>query len=435
MTSSHLLGRLLPILSVLVLAAAAVGQDQEKGVGDFPKLSAERDWPWWRGPTRNGVAVEPVNANLPVRWSETENVIWKADIPGRGHSSPIVAGGRVYLTTADEREQRQSVLALDATTGAQLWKNDISQGGFPGKTHDKNTHATPTLACDGERIYAVFHHHKAAHAVALDLDGRTIWERKFAGFDPKQYAFGYAPSPVLYRDRLFVSAESESERSLIALDRATGEQLWKTPRSTHTSYSTPSVGFIAGRDQLIMSGGDQITSYDPKTGKQLWSAPGTAAATCATAVWEEDVVISTGGFPKSNTSAVRADGSGKVLWSVTPKCYEQSILAYQGHVYCLADNDILYCWRIADGNEMWKQRMQGPVSASPVVAGGHVYWANERGTMFAFKANPEKLEIVAENKLGDESMASPAVAGGRLFLRVAHRGDQRREVLYCIGAK
>ncbi|QOV89470.1 outer membrane protein assembly factor BamB family protein [Humisphaera borealis] len=428
--------KLLVLASTALVTVPAFAQDREKGVGDFPKLSADRDWPWWRGPTRNGIAAEAPNANLPTQWSETENVIWKADVPGRGHASPIVVDGKIYLTTADEQKQAQSIVAFDAATGRQLWKSDISQGGFPPEIHKKNTHASPTVACDGERLFVTLHHTKAVHCIATDLTGKVLWKTTFAAFDPGQYPFGYAPSPVVYRDTVIVAAESDGERCIAALDRATGKQVWKTARTTNTSYSTPSIGFVAGRDQLLMSGGDQITGYDPATGKQLWTAPGTAAATCGTAVWEGDIVIASGGFPKSNTSAVKADGSGKVVWSVPQKLYEQSLMAYHGHVYGLLGNGMLYCWRTADGKEMWKQRFLGPVSASGVVAGGHIYWANERGTVYVFKANPEKLEMVAQNVLGDESMASPAIAGGRIYLRVAHNGDGgRKETLYCIGKK
>jgi outer membrane protein assembly factor BamB len=419
-----------------VLPALAAPGEQQAELADFPKLSAERDWPWWRGPGRNGIAPDVANAKPPTQWSETENVLWKAEVPGRGHASPIIVAGRVYLATADELAQTQSVVAFDAETGKQLWKTDMNKGGLPGKIHEKNTHASPTVACDGEKLYTLTNHHTAVHLTALDLTGKVLWDIKAADFDSPMYPFGYAPSPVLYRDKVLVAAESDGERSLIAFDRTAGKELWRTRLATHTSYSTPSIARAAGKDQIVMSGGDRITAFDPETGKQTWSAPGTAAATCGTAVWEGDIVIASGGYPKSNTSAIKADGSGKVLWSVPQKLYEPSLLAYQGQVFGFTGNGMMYCWRIADGKEMWKQRLQGPVSASAIVAGGHIYWANERGVLYVFKASGEKFELVAENKLGEESMASPAIVGGKLFLRVASgRGQNRKETLYCIGNK
>jgi outer membrane protein assembly factor BamB len=180
-----------------------------------------------------------------------------------------------------------------------------------------------------------------------------------------------------------------------------------------TTYSSPTIGFVAGREQLLISGANHIWSYDPATGKALWSAPGTSDVTAGTVVWDGDVVVASGGFPKAETVAVRADGSGTVLWKNKQQCYEPSMLAYHGHVYALTDGGMLFCWRAADGKEMWKQRLKGPVDASPVLAGGNIYCANGHGTTFVFKANPAKFELVAENALGEEALATPAVAGGQ----------------------
>jgi outer membrane protein assembly factor BamB len=420
---------------VLAIASPAHADPPERGVADFPKLAAETDWPWWRGPARNGVAAAGAPPP-PVRWGETENVVWRASVPGRGHSSPIVVGDRVILTTADEATQVQSVVAFDRRDGRQLWKTDVSRDGFPARIHPKNTHATPTIACDGERLVALFFNHKSIQATALGLDGKQRWQTKVGDFDYKRYQYGYAASPVLYRGTFVVAAESEEQSFLAALDRATGKPIWRAPRPANTSYSSPSIAHVAGRDQLFLSGDNKVCSYDPATGKELWSAPGTTDATCGTIVWDGDVVIASGGYPKAQTLAIRADGSGTVLWRNGQQCYEQSLLAHQGHVYSLTNTATLFCWRVSDGAEMWKRKLRGPVSASPVLAGGHIYWANEKGTTYVFKPNPEKLELVAENVLGDESMASPAVAGGQLFLRVARRGGGgREETLYCVGAK
>ena len=143
-------------------------------------------------------------------------------------------------------------------------------------------------------------------------------------------------------------------------------------------------------------------------------------------------MIASGGFPKSETLAVRADGSGTVLWRNNQKLYEQSLLAHQGHVYALADSDVLYCWRVADGKQMWLKRLKGPVSASPVLAGGHIYWANELGTLYVFRPNPQAFELVAENQIGTDAFASPAICGGQIFLRVGQgEGRERQEFLYC----
>lgn len=406
--------------------------DLDRAIADFPKLSLQNDWPWWRGPFRNGHAAP--SQSPPTKWSDKENIVWRTPVPGRGHSSPIVVGKQIVLTTADAATQTHSVLAFDRETGKPLWKTDVSQGGFPARNHPKNTEATATVACDGERLYASFFHHETVEVFALDLNGKLRWKQTAGAFNPRRYEYGYAPSPLLYRGSVIIAGEYDGDSFLTALDRASGKQLWRTPRPNNITFSSPVVAAVGGRDQLLLSGADQVASYDPATGKQLWTTPGTAAATCGTMVWDGDILYASGGYPKSETVAVRADGSGTVLWKNAQKCYEQSMLAYQGHLYALTDNGIVFCWRGADGQEMWKQRLKGPVSSSPVLAGGHIYWANELGTTYVFRPNPAKLELVAENQLGDDSFASPAVVGGRVYLRTSFgTGAKRQEYLYCLG--
>ena len=404
----------------------------DRGIGDFPKLSAERDWPWWRGPSRNGVAVSPT---APTKFSDTDNVVWKTPVPGRGHSSPIVIGSQIILSTASKSPQVQSVVAFDRKTGKQVWKTDISEGGFPEKNHAKNTEATPTVACDGERLFVTFFHHETVQCTALDMSGKKVWQETVGPFNPRAFRYGYAPSPTLYRGSVIVSAEYDGESAITALDRQSGKQLWRTKRQSMITFSTPVVAHVAGKDQLLISGAGQVASYDPSNGKPLWTTPGTTAATCGTMVWDGDIVIASGGYPKSETIAVKADGSGKVLWKNEEKCYEQSMLTHQGYVYALNDRGILFCWQASDGTEMWKERLfTGPTSASPVLVGGNIYWPNESGQWFVFKPNPQKYESVAENQLGDEGFASPAVVGGQMFVRTADSsGGKRQEWLYCFG--
>ncbi len=420
--------------AILLGWGAAEARGQSPDISAFPKLSAETDWPWWRGPSRNGIA--PERARPPVRWSETENIVWQTPVPGRGHSSPIVVGNRVYLATADQAKQTQSVLAFDRRTGKPLWTTVINRGGFPARIHPKNTFATSTIACDGERLFVTFHNHETVQAAALDLDGKPIWQQVVGPFNPERYQYGYGPSPTLYGETIIVAAEYDGPSYLAALDRRTGKPVWRTPRPTNISYSPPIVAHVAGRDQLLLSGADKVVSYNPETGAELWSTPGTTAATCGTMVWEDDIVVASGGYPKAQTLAIRADGSGKVLWQNSQKCYEQSLLAHAGYVYGLTDGGTIYCWRLGDGQEMWKRRLHGPVSASPVLAGGKIYWANEHGVMYVFKPNPQQFELVSENQLGQSSFASPAVSGRQLFLRVASEtADTLQETLYCIGEK
>lgn len=426
------LGRVICVLGVFAWGAGSLVSGQDRGIADFPKLSAKTDWPWWRGPSRNGVAAS--DAAPPTKWSNTENVTWKVPVPGRGHSSPIVVGDKIFLETADEAKKVQSVVAFDRKTGKQLWKTDLSTGGFPAKNHPKNTEASPTLASDGERLYAAFFHHEKLEATALDLMGKKVWQKTVGPFNPKTFEYGYAPSPTLYRETVIFSAEYDGDSAITALDRKTGNQVWRTKRQSMITFSTPIVAHVAGKDQLLISGAMQVASYDPANGNELWKTPGTTAATCGTMVWDGDIVFASGGYPKPETIAVKADGSAKVLWTNNQKCYEQSMLAVDGYVYGLTDNGIQFCWRGSDGREMWKERLKGPVSSSPVLAGGHIYQANELGTWWVFKPNPDKFDLVAENQLEGEAFPSPAVVGNQLFLRTAKGGGRgRQEMLYCIG--
>jgi len=396
------------------------------------KASSQSDWLWWRGPNSNGVAAE--GESPPTEWNETKNVVWKVPVPGRGHSSPIAVGDRVILSTADERAQIQSVVCFDRSTGRQLWKTDVSQGGFPAQIHKKNTHASPTVVSDGERLFAAFNNRDSVLLTALTLDGEQAWQITAGPYLPRKYKFGYAPSPLVYKNTVIVASEYEDPGYLAAFDRSTGREVWRTPRPKRNSFSSPIVGHVAGRDQLLISGGDLVSSYDPNNGRMLWSVPGTTNATCGTMVWDGNLVFASGGYPKKETIAVHADGSSRVAWKNGQKCYEQSMLAYDGHVYAVNDSGIAYCWDAKSGQERWKTRLGGNISASPILAGGNIYAVNEGGTIFVFRATPDGYQPVAQNQLGDEAFATPAICGDQIFMRIARsaRGS-RQETLYCIG--
>lgn len=395
----------------------------------FPKLDLKQDWPWWRGPSRNGHA--PDGANPPTRLNPAK-AKWQANVPGRGHGSPIVVGNRVYLLSALEDEQQHLVLAYDRTNGEQVWKTEINRGGFPAANHPKNTEASPTLACDGERIFAAVYHHDKIELTALGLDGKVDWRADLGRYRPQKYEYGYAASPVLYRDLVIVVAEYDGPSSIQAFRRSDGKPMWKAERPQQITFSSPTIAHLQGRDQLLISGGQRIVSYDPATGAELWEAKGAATATCGTAVWDNERVFASGGYPQSETVAIQLGTRPQRKWSANQKCYEQSMIVIDGCLYALTDNGILFCWNAEDGTELWKQRFGGPVSASPVYAGGHLYCANEAGALFVVKPNTDACELIAENQVGNDSFPSPAIAGNQLFLRVANRGRaQRQEVLYC----
>ncbi len=390
----------------------------------------QHDWPWWRGPNSNGIAAE--GQTPPTEWSASKNVLWKVDIPGRGHSSPTIVGDQIFLTTADEQRQIQGAICFDKTTGKQLWITPIHTGGFPGEIHAKNTHASGTVACDGEQIYTTFYNEGAIKLSALSLAGKLMWTKNAGPFNPKKYQFGYAASPLLYKDLVIVSNEHDGACGLTAFKK-NGAPAWKTPRHSDISFSSPIVGNINGKDQLLMSGLFEVSSYDPVTGKPLWSVSGTTQATCGTLVWDGDIVFASGGFPDPQTLAVKADGSKQVLWTNNQKCYEQSMLAYDGYLYALNDAGIAFCWRGTDGQEMWKQRLGGNVSSSPILVGQNIFAMNEEGTTFVFKATPDSYQQVARNQLGEEGFPSPTFVDNKIYIRTASLQGGRKETLYCIG--
>jgi hypothetical protein len=395
-------------------------------------LVQDADWRTWRGPTGNGVAAP--GERPPLTWSDTENVVWKTPVPGRGYSSACVVGSLVTLTTADDAAQVQSVLGFDRGTGRPLWKTEVHRGGFPPKIHKKNSHATPSVVSDGERLYTSFFNREAVHVTALSLEGKVVWQETVGGLKPIEYQHGYAPTPVLHQGLVLVAVDSDEGGYLAALDAKSGKPKWKTARPKKCSFATPVVARIGGRDQLLLSGAEQVAGYDPVTGKALWSAAdATTHATCGTLVWDGDLVFGSGGWPKAETVGVKADGSGRVVWRNPKKCYEQSLLAHAGHVYAVDDAGVAYCWKAADGTQLWAARIGGKASASPVLAGGNLYVTTERGQTVVFPPDPAGFRELARNSLGDEALATPSFCGDRVYARVIRTAGGRQEWLYCLG--
>jgi outer membrane protein assembly factor BamB len=393
-------------------------------------VSHENDWLQWRGPNGNGVAH--ATAKPPLTWSETENVKWKAYIPGRGLSSPIVAGDLVIVTTANE--EGKFVLAYGRADGAIRWKERVHEAGQPEPLHRKNSAATPTPTSDGRRVYVSFHHSDRVYLTAYSLKGERIWQRD-AGPYTCDYRYGYAPSPTLHDGKIIVSAEFLAEGFLAAFATDDGREIWRTPRRVKTSYSSPIVASIGGLEQILLSGAAKVSAYDPSSGGILWQADGSPNATCGTMVWSEDTVFASGGFPQQETLAVRIGEKPTVLWKNNDKSYEQSLLYHEDHLYAFNDGGIALCWNAKTGEEKWKVRLGGPVSASPTLAGGRIYAMNERGITHVFEPNPMQFTKLAENSLGDEGFATPVFVGSEVFLRTATTEGERKEWLYCLAER
>ena len=397
--------------------------------------TSSSDWARWRGPTGNGIAA--ADQKPPVKWSTTENVIWKTKIPGVGHSSPIVLGGKIFLTTSDVANQTQSVICLNRDGGDLVWQKEVNRGGFPAKIHRKNTHASPTVATDGKHLFAVFNHHEIIELAKLDLDGGIVWKKKVGAY-VTPYPFGYGSSPIVHGGNVIVCDENTIESAIVALDKESGKVNWRINRDGITSYSTPVVATIGGKEQLLLSGGKSVKSYDPTDGSENWSAPAVWDVTCGTLVWEGDLVFASGGFPANQTLAVNSS-NGTVVWSNSTRVYEQSLLVVDGYVYAHADNSALYCWRAADGKEMWKSRFSKRTlheSVSPVLVNGNIHFTSENGETAVVKQDPSSFQLVSRNRLGDFAFATPAFCDNRIYARVGDSTTgQGHQWLYCLGEK
>jgi len=214
-----------------------------------PCLQAQ-DWPQWRGPTGDNHAAD--GATAPVTWGENNNLDWMVPVPGRGHSSPTVIGDRIYLTTADTQQQTQSLLIYNRLTGEKLAEEVAHREGLTVKLHPHNTFASPTVASDGQRVFALFHNQDAAWVTAFDLDGEQLWQQRAIGFLPKKFVFGFGSSPVVVKGKVIVASEYDgAESGIVALDAATGKQSWKAERPKSLSYSTPALALRGGQRYLI----------------------------------------------------------------------------------------------------------------------------------------------------------------------------------------
>lgn len=392
------------------------------------------EWPWWRGPFRNGVAAS--EQQPPVSWSATENVVWKTPIVGRGHGSPIVVGDQVILNTANVETGTQHVVCYSRKTGKLLWNTTVHRGGLHVKgkkqPNEKASWASSTPACDGQLIFASFYSDNAIYVTALDREGSQVWQKKLSDYIVHQ---GYAASPAIFGTTVIVSADHKGGGQFAALDRQTGKTVWKNDRPPKPNYASPVILSTAGREQLLFTGCDRVASFDPNTGKALWEIEGSTTECVTTAVTDGKHVFSSGGYPQNHVSAIRADGSGEIVWQNNVRVYVPSMLVRDGYLYAVADAGVAMCWESATGEEMWKGRLRGTFSASPVMVGDHIYATNESGRTFVYQADPKKFTQVAENDLGDLVMATPTFVGGQIFMRVAIRdGDTLRESLFCLGA-
>jgi len=409
----------------------SVRAQQEIEVDLVTLATTSANWPWWRGPNRNGIAS--ADQKPPLMWSEQENILWKSPIPGRGHGSPTIVGDQIFLATAEQDREIQSVLCFDRNTGKPLWQTEIHRGGFETKGNAKSSLASSTVACDGDRVYINFLNSGAIYTTALDLSGKQVWQTKITDYVIHQ---GFASSPSVYDSLLLVSADNKGTGVIAALDRKTGDIVWKQPRPKMPNYTSPIVLNVAGHDQLIFTGCELVTSFDPLTGKKFWEVEGSTTECVTSTVTDGKLIYTSGGYPTDHISAVAADGSGKVVWKNNKRVYVPSMLVRNGYLYTILDAGVAMCWKAATGEEIWKGRIEGTFSASPVIVGDLLFATNEAGKTYILKASPMAFELVGENQLGTDVFATPTFCGSRIYMRVAARHDgKREESLYCIGTK
>jgi outer membrane protein assembly factor BamB len=414
-------------LFVALIASNSSGADQEP----TPITIESTDWPWWRGPQRNGIASP--DQDPPLKWSRTENVLWKAPIPGRGHGSVTVVGEQTFLATADEQADKQIVLCFDRKTGKRLWQTVVHDGGIERGGNKKASQASSTIACDGERLFINFLNRGAIYTTALTRGGKQLWQTKITDYVVHQ---GYGSSPAIYGPLVIVSADTKREGggAIVGLDRVTGEFVWRQSRPSTPNYPSPIILKIGGRDQVLMTGCELVSSFAPLTGKKLWEFEGATTECVTSTVTDGNIIMTSGGYPKNHIAAVRADGSGETVWEKATRVYVPSMLIHDGTLYGVTDAGVAMCWEAATGEQLWKGRLGGKFSSSPVLVGDRIYVTNEAGETSLFKATPTKFELLAKNQLGNEVMATPTFCDSRIYMRVVERqGDQRQEMLYCLG--
>ena len=443
-------------IRLLIIVLMLAGAPQELAIGE----DYRDNWPQFRGANSTGVAAD--GGNLPVEWSATKNVSWKVDLPGRGWSSPVVWGNQVFLssvinsgesekpkkglyfggdrTTPPDSEHTWMVMCLDLSNGSTLWSKQVHRGKPQTSIHIKNSFASETPVTDGQHVYFVF---GGIGVFCFDLSGEQIWMKPL---EPRKtrYGWGTAASPVLHGDRLYIINDNHEESYLMALDKQTGEQVWRVERDEKSNWATPYIWVSNERTEIVTPGTDRVRSYD-LDGKELWSFKGMSSITIATPYEHQGLLVISSGYVGDKSRplyAIRPGAAGDITldkgqtsnefiaWS-RPQGgpYNPSTIAYGGTIYVLYDRGFMVAYDAATGEEVYgKRRVSGGsgFTSSPWAYDGKLFCLNEDGVTFVIKAGKE-FEILHENALAEDDMgmATPAIAGDRLLIRTAAR-------IYCL---
>jgi len=412
-------------------------------------------WPSFRGQQASGVAERQ---NLPDRWDGKtgENILWRTPIPGLAHSSPVVWGNRIFVTSAsssdpnasfrpglygdgdaskDRSQHRWIIYALDKRIGKVLWERVAHQGVPAEKRHIKSTYANSTPATDGRIVVAWF---GSQGVFAYDVSGRFLWKVELGrldlgAYDIPTYEWGPASSPIIWNNLVILQCDTQSDSFILALDADTGKTVWKTEREELPSWGTPTVAMTSVGPVLVANASNFIRGYDPRTGKELWRLGGSSKITAPTPVFSDDMfAVVSGRGPERPIFVVKAGARGDltlpegkstsdaITWSRTGRgSYMPTPLIYNGILYVLANNGLLDAYNLRTGEELYRQRL--PVvgsgfSASPVASDGKLYLSNEDGEMLVIAAG-QKFTHVATNSMGELLMATPALSDGVMYVR------------------
>jgi len=415
------------LLAFVAVTCASIGGAAEAG-----------DWPAFRGPAGNGMSDE---TNVPVRWGKDENVKWKAKLPAPGNSSPIVSRDRVFITCAEDQGKKRGLYCFNRADGALRWANVVDFGKAE-PTHETNPYCGSTPATDGQRVVVW---HGSAGLFCYDMDGKELWRRELGEF---HHQWGYAASPVIYRDRVIQICAPGDKAFVAAFDLSDGSELWRIDEPTDGdgrkradgapmgTWSTPVIVKLDGRDQAICSLPTRVVAYDPDNGEILWSCEGLRSdkgdLAYSSPVIGDGVCVALGGYNGAGM-AFKLGGGGDItetnrLWRQprSPQSIGSGVIV-DGYLYVPdAGPSTIRCLEVSTGKEMWADRASGASHwGSIVLAEGRCYVTNQNGATVVFKPNPEKFELIARNELDEQSNSTPALSNGQIFLRTF-------EHLYCI---
>lgn len=376
-------------------------------------IGGAEDWPQFRGPDGQGHSSE---TNLPLTWSESENIRWKVAVPGKGWSSPTILGNQIWLTTALDGGKSLRAICLDRNSGKVRHNVEVFHKANPGEIHQKNSHASPTPWLEEDRVYV----HFGAHGTAcLTRDGKILWKTvlKYA------HRHGPAGSPIVVDDLLILSCDGTDKQFVVALDKHTGKERWRASRDGAMAYTTPLLIEFNGQRQVVSPGGEWCIAYVPETGKEIWRFhyPG-GYSNVPRPVFGQGLVYICSGFNTPILYAVRPNGQGDItdtnmVWELKRGApLNPSPLLVGEDLYLVSDKGIALCLDARTGQQHWTHRLGGNYSASPVSADGRIYFLDEDGTTTVIAPGTEYKEL-AKNHLPGRTLASPAVSDGAMYLR------------------